>query len=161
VWWVCGGCVVWVWYGVVWCGMVGAVFFCNFMKAAHNGHLEIVKVLLDNSASIDKASKYDETSLFIAAKMTFGDCASVCKSSKRDAFQVATELILRGVDLNENCPLNIAIQNRFLFFLFLFFFFFSFSFSFSLFISILFLFLFLLLLLFFLLSFFFFLSFFF
>jgi Ankyrin repeats (3 copies) len=120
-------------------------------------HLEIVKVLIEHGAEIDKAETAGMILLFIAA--LYGhfdimrkllDCkaevidicyfrssllALVCKSSIVEAFDVATQLI-RGVDLNEDSSLNIAIQCRCFFFLlvfsFSFFLFLSFSFSFSL-----------------------------
>jgi tRNA-dihydrouridine synthase len=36
----------------------------------------------------------------------------VCKSSTKDAFLVAFELIKRGIDINIGCPLHVAIKHK-------------------------------------------------
>jgi hypothetical protein len=41
------------------------------------GHLEIVKILLEHGALIDKATTYGATSLFTAPQEGFGDCKGV------------------------------------------------------------------------------------
>jgi hypothetical protein len=37
----------------------------------------------------------------------------ICKSSDSNAFLVANELIKKGMNLNEGCPLHVAIKNRY------------------------------------------------
>jgi Ankyrin repeats (3 copies)/Ankyrin repeats (many copies) len=99
--------------------------------AAQQRNLEIVKVLVDHGAKviivlINVLLLYSHLNIQVTCSLM----AVVCKSSKREAFQVATELITRGVDLNEGCPLNVAIQNRFFPSLYLSFYFSFLSFSF-------------------------------